>query len=68
MTKIKIAAITLGLLIMTGCRTVGPVVTNVTLQGNRLIVERTTYMINDFNGQISEKSRTIEDLGEIKCN
>jgi len=68
MTKIKIAVIALGLLIMTGCRTVGPVVTNVTLQGNRLIVERTTYMINDFNGQISEKSRTIEDLGEIKCN
>lgn len=66
--KIKVAAIVLGLLIMTGCRTVGPVVTNVTLSGNRLIVERTTYQINDFTGQISEKSRTIEERGEVRCN
>lgn len=67
MAKIKVAAIALGLLVMTGCITVGPVVTDVTLSGNRLVVEKTTYQYNDFTGQVTEKSRTIEDLGEIKC-
>ena len=65
--KIKMAAVTLGAFMLTGCVTVGPVVTEVTLSGNRLIVEKTTYQYNDFTGDITEKSRTIEDKGEIRC-
>ena len=67
-TRIKMAVVVLGAFVLTGCITVGPVVTDVTLSGNRLIVEKTTYQYNDFTGQVTEKSRTIEDRGEIKCN
>jgi len=67
-TRIKMAVVVLGAFVLTGCITVGPVVTDVTLSGNRLIVEKTTYQYNDFTGQVTEKSRTIEDRGEVKCN
>ena len=67
-TRIKMVIVALGAFALTGCITVGPVVTDVTLSGNRLIVEKTTYQYNDFTGQVTEKSRTIEDRGEVKCN
>jgi len=64
--KMKMVAAALGAFMLAGCVSVGPVVTDVTLRGNRLVVEKTTFQYNDFTGRITEKSRTVEEIGVVE--
>ena len=64
--KMKMVAAALGAFMLAGCVSVGPVVTDVTLQGNKLVVEKTTFQYNDFTGRITEKSRTVEEIGVVE--
>lgn len=48
--------------LLAGCASIGPVVTDIHRQGSGMVIEKTTFNVNYFTGIISEKSRTTTEL------